>query len=95
MVEQVDEDALIEYLQAQCCRWKVIADYMDGLRLEIDCSSIDGIPCDYCIEAFQAQVADSGWEEVEVWTEEESGAVVIQQKLRREGIANKVIMEAV
>ena len=51
-VEQVDEDALTEYLQAQCCRRKVIAGYIDELRSEVDCSSIDGILCDYCTEAF-------------------------------------------
>ena len=94
-VEQVDEDALTEYLQAQYCQRKVITGYIDELRSEVDCSSIDGILCDYCTEAFQAQAADSGREEVEGGTEEESGAVVIQRKLRREGISDKVMMEAV
>lgn len=51
-VEQVDEDVLIEYLQAQCCRRKVITGYIDELRSEVDCSSIDGILCNYCTEAF-------------------------------------------
>ena len=51
-VKQVDEDVLTEYLQAQCCRRKVITGYIDELRSEVDCSSIDGILCDYCTEAF-------------------------------------------
>jgi len=51
-VKQVDEDVLTEYLQAQCCRRKVIAGYIDELRSEVDCSSIDGILCNYCTEAF-------------------------------------------
>ena len=51
-VEQVDEDALIEYLQAQYCRRKVITGYIDELRSEVDYSSIDRILCDYCTEAF-------------------------------------------
>jgi hypothetical protein len=93
IVKQVDEDALTAYLQAQCCRREVIAGYIDGLQSEVDYNSIDGILYDYCSQVSQAQVADSSRGEVKA--EEDSGVVVIQRKLYREGITNKVIMEVV
>jgi superfamily II DNA helicase RecQ len=47
-VEQVDEDALTEYIQAQCCRRRVIGRYIDGAGKEVNCEGIEGISCDYC-----------------------------------------------
>jgi superfamily II DNA helicase RecQ len=95
-VEQVDEDALTAYLQAQCCRRRVIGSYMDGLDNEVDCEAIDGILCDYCSIAFQQSVP--GQEETKVKEEEDeekSGSKVVQEKLAQEGKADAVLIEAV
>ena len=89
-VEQVDEDALTRYLQARCCRRKIIAEYMDGLD-KVDCAAIDGVPCDYCLRADgQAAPGPEGDE-----AEEESGRQAVQEKLRQQGQADRVMREAV
>jgi hypothetical protein len=66
---------------------------MDRLYSEVNCNSIDGILCDYYSQVFRALVADSSQEEIKA--EENSRVVVIQQKLYREGITDKIMMEAV
>jgi hypothetical protein len=47
-VEQVDEDAMTEFLQVEGCRRQVIAKYFDGEPEGVDCRSTDSILCDWC-----------------------------------------------
>jgi hypothetical protein len=47
-VEQVDEDAMTEFLQVSGCRRQVMAKYFDGEMEGADCRSTDSILCDWC-----------------------------------------------
>ena len=47
-VEQVDEEAMTEFLQVKGCRRQVKAKYFDGETEGIDCRSRDSILCDWC-----------------------------------------------
>jgi superfamily II DNA helicase RecQ len=47
-VEQIDENALSEYLQETQCRRLVLAAYFDGDTLGTDCVSTDSVLCDWC-----------------------------------------------
>ena len=51
-VEQVDEDAMTEYIQARRCRREVLSWYFDkGVVAEgerVDCYSTDSVLCDWC-----------------------------------------------
>lgn len=55
-VEQVDEQALSEFLLTSSCRRAVLAEYLDGVSHGADCHSTDNIPCDQC----SAQLEMSG-----------------------------------
>jgi hypothetical protein len=47
-VEQIDEDAMTEFLQVKGCRRQVMAKYFDGETEGVDCRSTDSILCDWC-----------------------------------------------
>jgi hypothetical protein len=79
-VEQVDEDALTEYIQAQCCRRRVISRYIDGAGKEVDCKGIEGISCDY-YEGLQQSKVLGGEVRVKQEGEEKSGSRVVQEKV--------------
>ncbi|KAH8800934.1 P-loop containing nucleoside triphosphate hydrolase protein [Xylogone sp. PMI_703] len=46
-VEEVDEQAMTEYIQSRPCRRIVLGRYMDGV-VRVDCGRVDGVLCDVC-----------------------------------------------
>lgn len=47
-VEQVDEDAMTEFIQTRGCRRQVLSRYMDGQASGTSCSQTDSVLCDWC-----------------------------------------------
>jgi superfamily II DNA or RNA helicase len=47
-VEQVDEDAMTEFIQSSGCRRVVLGQYMDGIGAESNCHQTDSVFCDRC-----------------------------------------------
>lgn len=47
-VEQIDEDAMTEFIQAQTCRREVLCRHMDIIEGPSDCMSTDSVLCDIC-----------------------------------------------
>lgn len=47
-VEQIDEDAMTEFIQSTTCRRVVLSHYFDIIDGGADCRSIDGVFCDRC-----------------------------------------------
>lgn len=47
-VEQIDEDAMTEFIQGQGCRRQVLGQYMDGDPDGSSCSQTDSVFCDRC-----------------------------------------------
>jgi hypothetical protein len=47
-VEQIDEDAMTEFIQAQQCRRRVLSGYFDEVVDGSDCHSTDSVFCDWC-----------------------------------------------
>lgn len=81
-VEQIDEDAMTEFIQSRGCRRQVLSRYMDGETSGSSCSQIDGVFCDRCKvtrppAASPVTIVTSAKEE-----EEESGSQVIARRLQ-------------
>lgn len=81
-VEQIDEDAMTEFIQSRGCRRQVLSRYMDGETSGSSCSQIDGVFCDRCKvtrppAASPVTIVTSPKEE-----EEESGSQVIARRLQ-------------
>ena len=47
-VEQIDEDAMTEFIKVKTCRRRVLGRHMDGEEEGADCSSTDSVYCDQC-----------------------------------------------
>src|ERR1035438_8279236 len=47
-VEQVDEEAMTEFMQARICRRRVLSQHLDGESDGVDCRSTDSVFCDWC-----------------------------------------------
>lgn len=54
-VEDVDEKAMTEFIQAWTYRWRVLSRHFDGSSEGVDCSSTDSVFCDRCKAANHAQ----------------------------------------
>lgn len=89
-VEQIDEDAMTEFIQSKGCRREILAHYMDGGDEQSSCSESDGVFCDRC-RVNKRHLPDPKQKEVrkevevEVENEEEeviSGAELIANKLQ-------------
>ncbi len=63
LVEQVDEDALDEFLDTSSCRRAILAQYFDGAATQADCIWTDSILCDCCQKKIRAEQAVSLREE--------------------------------
>ena len=48
LVEDVDEKAMTEFIQAWTCRRKVLSRHFDGESEGVDCHSTDRVFCDRC-----------------------------------------------
>jgi hypothetical protein len=90
-VEQIDEDAMTEFIQSTRCRRQVLSRYMDGEPDGGSCSQTDSIFCDRCRMRSRTRgpiQEASGEEQEPVTTKEEedeaeaiTGADVIQRRL--------------
>jgi hypothetical protein len=47
-VEQIDEEAMTEFIQARTCRRKVLSQYFDRESKPTDCHRTDSVFCDWC-----------------------------------------------
>lgn len=54
-VEQVDEDAMTEFIPRPKCRRVILSRYFDGSEDGTDCQSVDGVFCDRCTQQSQRQ----------------------------------------
>ena len=74
-IEDIDEAAMTEFIQSKTCRRKVLAKYLDGESIQVDCRSIDGVNCDWCKVHIRPARADArlGISEAVEGREEESG----------------------
>jgi superfamily II DNA helicase RecQ len=97
-VEQIDEDAMTEFIQARTCRRQVLSRYFDGKVDGTDCKSTDSVFCDRCKGSNRPGVAGRkidirmrikeeegdrrAEEEGGIEEEEANGAQVIQQRLK-------------
>ncbi|KAK6605232.1 hypothetical protein H4I96_05814 [Botrytis cinerea] len=86
-VEQIDEDAMTEFIQAPGCRRQVLGRYMDGTTSGNNCSQTDSVLCDQCWNGSRARgrISTAARHEREVGTIEErtaiTGADIIQRRL--------------
>jgi superfamily II DNA helicase RecQ len=99
-VEQVDEDAMTEFIQSRGCRRQVLGRYMDGESDGSSCSQTDSVFCDRCkmktrgmgkVEVQGEKMKAPG--EGEVGEEVMSGAVVIKQRLEQEQARQEQMIE--
>jgi len=96
-VEQIDEDAMTEFIQARTCRRQVLSRYFDQGIDRTDCHSTDSIFCDQCKTSNRPREAGinarfhrtvgreeeaQGEEGIQADTEEGKGVEVIAQRLR-------------
>jgi len=47
-VEDIDEKAITEFIQARTCRRRVLSQHFDGESDRVDCRSTDSVFCDRC-----------------------------------------------
>jgi superfamily II DNA helicase RecQ len=97
-VEQIDEDAMTEFIQSRGCRREVLGRYMDGVVEGASCRQIDGVFCDRCRTrsgpAASILVAEDRVEVEGPGVEEEvSGARVIGQRLKEEQVLQEQLIE--
>jgi superfamily II DNA helicase RecQ len=85
-VEDIDEKAMTEFIQAWTCRRKVLSQHFDGESEGVDCHSTDSIFCDRC-KGISRKISRK--EEVEhhaqqdgIVDEQASGGQMIAQRLR-------------
>ena len=98
-VEQIDEDAMTEFIQTKTCRRQVLGRHMDGEEEGVDCTSTDSVFCDRCRRRGGAGegVETRKHEEISIRGEEEGGghmeerAEVIRE--HKGGVSEKVIGE--
>lgn len=96
-VEQIDEDAMTEFIQAKTCRRQVLSRYFDGSIEKVDCHNTDSVFCDWCktmtkatrIAARRVEHAAGSIEEeeregieAESKRKKEGGAEIIAKRLR-------------
>jgi len=89
-VEQVDEDAMTEFIQSKSCRRQVLGRYMDGSAGD-SCHESDSMFCDRCRASSRAPTATAvgSQPEVEVPVKEHtsqegpSGLAMIETRLRK------------
>lgn len=88
-VEQIDEDAMTEFIQGQGCRRQVLGRHMDGDQDGSSCSQTDSVFCDRCRMGSRARgpIHEESREEPGIKVVEESdaiqGADIIQRRLGR------------
>ncbi|KAL5344321.1 hypothetical protein ACLOAV_010750 [Pseudogymnoascus australis] len=74
-VEQVDEDAMTEYIQNRECRRVVLGHYFDGVAEGVSCIETDSVLCDLCLGQVAAR---------------KKGQVVAEKESQEEAITIKV-----
>ena len=96
-VEQIDEDAMTEFIQSQGCRRQVLGRYMDGEEGgSSSCSQMDGVFCDRCRTKSRPGDRSQGHE---IWVKEEgvdrvvSGATVIGERLKEVQASQEEMIE--
>jgi superfamily II DNA helicase RecQ len=100
-VEQIDEDAMTEFIQGNGCRRQVLGRHMDGDRDGGSCSQTDSVFCDRCRMSSRARghVQEGLREEQEQATTEENeaeaitGADVIQRRLVQAQASQEQLIE--
>jgi hypothetical protein len=98
-VEQVDEDAMTEFIQSKRCRRVVLGRHMDGESDQSSCSQTDSVFCDRCkmstrsiskVEVPEGKAKGTSKEEN---SEVVSGARVIKQRLEQEQARQEQMIE--
>ena len=86
-VEQIDEDAMTEFIQSKGCRRRVLGRHMDGDQDGGSCSQTDSVFCDRCkmVSGARGQIKEESREEQGIEAEEEretiKGAEIIMHRL--------------
>lgn len=95
--EQVDEDAMTEFLQSTGCRRQVLAWYFDGEESGSDCKSTDSVYCDRCKIPGPRQVGGDRGGEVETGEVQEEtevqGSQVIAGKLQELAAEDEMLIK--
>jgi hypothetical protein len=101
-VEQIDEDAITEFIQTKTCRRQVLARHMDGEEEGADCTSTDSVFCDRCRRRGGAGMEErvevigeheGGVSEKVIGEREDSGGDMIQQRLKATEELQQQMME--
>jgi superfamily II DNA helicase RecQ len=48
LVESIDEEAIVGFIQSQTCQQRVLSHYLDRESSRADCKSTDSVFCNYC-----------------------------------------------